>query len=724
MILLTAQTAHAYDFEVDGIWYNITNSDNNEVGVTKDDVLPYTKYTGNVTIPSTVTYKNKTYSVTSIQDEAFYTCSKLTSVTIPNSVKTIGNHAFRETGIKSINIPDGVTSIGDLGFYGCKSLASVTLPESVKDMGSSAFRYCTSLTTISIPNSLSLVSGLCFSGCTSLKSVTLPNSVKEICDNAFEDCTSLTYMQLPTSLEKIRRYAFSGCTKLWKIVVSSDLDDVVSTAFSGCDKLTNIEYSEGVETVTDVFSGMQSIRSVKLSSTVTTIESKAFKGCSKLSSFDIPNPNNITSIGYNAFTETDLFDDGSDVTTTQSTAAFNFRNRFGSATMAIKCGGKTYNIEAETYPTVITGLSCYTKYSFGCYLILSNGYEYKLFDDNFTTKKISFSISADVSSTSIENMTVAWDKGDAIEEIIETNVYGLDNSDSEVTALYGLDPQTSYKINYAVRIKGVGRETYSSNVATKALELTTLQPKVVSSTCAIAAATTNISDEETSVGFQWKKYDAPETLNPNEGYTAIYDGQLEGYIKNLQPTYYNVRAFYKSAAGTYYYSDWVTFDQTDFSYFEPTVHTYNATDITYNSAKLKGYVMQGTDDVTNQGFEYWKASSSAANAMVAYAPAATDNVTTVVATGQVMTVKLENLLPSTTYCCRAFVTTASGTIYGEVQTFVTTEDLTGVYGVQTNADKLTVIGYYDLQGRRLSSKAKGVNIIKYSDGTARKLYVK
>lgn len=77
---------------------------------------------------------------------------------------------------------------------------------------------------------------------------------------------------------------------------------------------------------------------------------------------------------------------------------------------------------------------------------------------------------------------------------------------------------------------------------TPSLEFINLQPRVVNSTCAIAAATTNISEEETNVGFQWKKYDAPESLNPNEGYTAIYDGTLEGYIKNLQPTYYNVRA--------------------------------------------------------------------------------------------------------------------------------------------------------------------------------------
>ena len=96
-----------------------------------------------------------------------------------------------------------------------------------------------------------------------------------------------------------------------------------------------------------------------------------------------------------------------------------------------------------------------------------------------------------------------------------------------------------------------------------------------------------MSDDEISAGFQWKKNDAPSTLEPNEAYAAIYDGRLEGYIKNLQSTsYYDVRAFYKAADGTYYYSDWKTFDPSDFSYFEPTVHTYPTSEVTANSATV------------------------------------------------------------------------------------------------------------------------------------------
>ncbi len=291
--------------------------------------------------------------------------------------------------------------------------------------------------------------------------------------------------------------------------------------------------------------------------------------------------------------------------------------------------------------------------------------------------------------------------------VLETGFIGQGVGDT--LTLTGLNPNTYYTVSYYVKTKEGSNEIVRKTFTTSVLKLTTLQPRCVSSTCAIVAATTNISESETNAGFQWKKYDAPASLKPSEGYAAIYNGQLEGYIRNLQSTsYYDVRVFYKSGDGTYYYGDWVTFDPSDFSYSEPTVHTYMTTNIGSNSVKVKGYVLPGTDDIIEQGFEYWLTGTSESKAMRVMVTAE-NNVTTVLATGQVMTATLTGLQPGSTYCFRTFVKTASGTTYGEVQTF-TTDVSTGIDYVETDASNPVVIGYYDLGGRKYDEPQKGLNI--------------
>jgi|GEM_PF-1477192 len=334
-LLLFGQSISAHDFEADGIYYKYLSQEDKTVSVSYQgsSYNEYSnEYSGDVVIPSSVTYNGTTYSVTSIGDYAFSNCSGLTSIEIPSSVTSIGRYAFRGcTGLTSIEIPSSLTSIGHWAFSGCSSLTSIEIPSSVTSIGDCAFNDCAKLTSIEIPSSVTSIGSSTFYGCRRLTSITVPSCVTSIGNSAFYGCYSLTSITLPSSLTSIDESAFYGCTGLTDIEIPSSVTSIGKSAFSGCTSLESVtlpfvgnkpdipypypfgyifgteKYTWGTETTQFYYNGSSSsityyiptsLKSVKITGS-SYIPSGAFNNCTELTSIEIPS--SVTSIGFYAF---------------------------------------------------------------------------------------------------------------------------------------------------------------------------------------------------------------------------------------------------------------------------------------------------------------------------------------------------------------------------------------------------------------------------------------
>lgn len=262
----------AYDFKDGDLYYEILSEANRSIEVVSS--YEYKNKT-NIVVPPKVIYLNKTYTVTSIGSYAFDGCSKLTSLTIPNSVIFIGDNSFRRcNGLTTVTIPNSVISIEHNAFNGCSGLTAITIHNSVTSIGHNAFNGCSGLTTVTIPNSVTSIGKFAFYGCSGLINILvdggngsyssidgilynkdaselvccpgaketthIPNSVTTIGDNAFNGCSRLTSVTIPNSVTSIGNYAFYGCNGLPTVTIPNSVTSIGDQVFGGCSGLKSI----------------------------------------------------------------------------------------------------------------------------------------------------------------------------------------------------------------------------------------------------------------------------------------------------------------------------------------------------------------------------------------------------------------------------------------------------------------------------------------------------
>ena len=352
-VLSASANANAYDFEADGMFYNILFQDDKTVEVTYRDT-EFDSYSGDVVIPERVAYNNETYRVTSIGYLAFLNCGELISIEIPNSITSI-NEAFygcesltavyisdlsawmnidiedSTSGIYSpleyahnlylngelmtdLVIPDGTAEIKDHAFTRGECFKSVTIPSSVTSIGDSAFSGCFNLTAVNI-SELSAWMNIDFTNPASnpllpgnhnlylngelVTDLVIPDGIAEIKDNVFYG-GNFKSATIPYSVASIGESAFADCTNLTSIEMPNSITSIGTAAFANCTGLASVEMPGNVTFLgASVFAGCTKLVSVIIPNSITSISTNIFYNCSSLTSITLPE--SVTEIFYGVF---------------------------------------------------------------------------------------------------------------------------------------------------------------------------------------------------------------------------------------------------------------------------------------------------------------------------------------------------------------------------------------------------------------------------------------
>ncbi len=321
-VLLGLSKVQAYQFEKNGIYYDIVNG--KAVVVSGGSVM----YSGDVVIPETVEFGGQHYVVDSIGEWAFNACSGLMSVKLPEKLRVIGRLAFVDCyGLTSISFPASLKVIGDGAFQNCDGLTSLSFPEGMTQIGDGAFQRCGRLETLFFPSTMKSIDwgvfcesheneyggGECT--CDSIRRIEIKGIATWFNSNRFTERNHhvaapyadlyvngdlLTDIVLPDTMARIRPALFYGCKKLHSVVFHNNLKVIDDCAFENCTGIENLELPQGLDSIkSSAFSRCKGVKYVNLPQELKYIGMMAFGSCTELISVSFPNK--LENIAYGAF---------------------------------------------------------------------------------------------------------------------------------------------------------------------------------------------------------------------------------------------------------------------------------------------------------------------------------------------------------------------------------------------------------------------------------------
>lgn len=300
-ILLVSANVWAYDFEVDGLYYEINTDEELTCSVSSND-----DYVGELVIPETVENDGVIYTVTAIQSSAFADDIALTKVNIPATLISVGDDAF--TGCS--NITEVIFEDSDeLLFVGYSDMYYPIFKDAVIEkvyigrnmsFGISPIREQTSLTTAEIGELVTSIDDNLFWECSAITSITIPDNVETIGSRAFARCTSLSEIDFGVGVSSIGVFAFTACDGLVELVIPDNVTFVDEWAFSSCANLTTVRLSSNMEAISNyLFYFSSKLANVNIPEGITSIDGTSFYNCTEITSITLPST--ITEMGANNF---------------------------------------------------------------------------------------------------------------------------------------------------------------------------------------------------------------------------------------------------------------------------------------------------------------------------------------------------------------------------------------------------------------------------------------